>query len=769
MKYKILLSLLLFFGLKSSIGLAQCVNGTETNPSAPMPTNAGFKTNTFDWRQNPIPINGKFLALPALNNPFFGTDSRLKAIQGGSESDSKPSDGWELIKQDFGYAYKDGTWKGQTLFEATSANKSGRAYMMLYNKYSGTLRILAVMNRLSNQDQVVVILSLVPKENDKSNRRDLTFNALFNRYNNQQTALDQNTKIGSVFSPAQLTSGDSDFFYADFQLSYDPCVCFFKSALQVSFWLKISSNLELSGKPLKQNIDIALQNSTLFSEYLTSLGTRLSGPGFNQQYSDIANLKKELNLKSGEAGIALSKMTNLLSQSAKLTTTSSNVFDSLNINDVNKIGKLANMLDFLSIFNNGKDKTSGPSVIPADVSAKGSLVAVPINGSEFLLATQGSKDAASLPEYPVSLPPSEGIKPMYPMYNEMAGRFAVVKTPEILYSCSNCEKPSNIHRYNYKLSDTLPNISYAFNPIVDVKKTKIFVAIEYKATDATVRFVDTITQFLPIENARHLISQFTTCGLDKYDILSYNFRIVFQIFYQFKPDASGNVKLGYDLIKVKPKLTLNQIDLSKDPRFVFLSNTPKNLKIGNTVFKESKNIYSLGNINVEGDLTNNTNTTITIAAQGSVSISSTVKIIGKFEFKNNQILPPEFPKDTPSLPMGYNDIQTFCNSTDYKAMILSTEKNADTTVTSEIKPLSFSIYPNPFSNQFSIEYNIEINTTVVIELFNALGQSVKIINLGIKNKGCYQDFIETSDLASGIYLLTLRTQNGTETKKIVKQ
>jgi hypothetical protein len=69
MKYKILLSLLLFFGLKSSSGLAQCVNGTETNPTAPLPTGAAFKTNTFNWQQPSIPVTGKFTALPpTLNN-----------------------------------------------------------------------------------------------------------------------------------------------------------------------------------------------------------------------------------------------------------------------------------------------------------------------------------------------------------------------------------------------------------------------------------------------------------------------------------------------------------------------------------------------------------------------------------------------------------------------------------------------------------------------------------------------------------------------------
>lgn len=211
--------MLLFFGPKSSIGLAQCVNGTETNPNAPTPTGAGFKTNTFNWQQPSIPVTGKFTALPpTLNSPFHSTANYLSVLQGGYEGDSKPSDGWQLIKQDFGYAYANGSWQGQTLFGATNANQQSRAYMMLYNKYSGTLRILGVMDRLSLQYQIVVKLRLFPKNLLKSNHSELEFNALFNRYNKQETALDLTTKVIEVASPAQVPSTGSEFFLCRFSV-----------------------------------------------------------------------------------------------------------------------------------------------------------------------------------------------------------------------------------------------------------------------------------------------------------------------------------------------------------------------------------------------------------------------------------------------------------------------------------------------------------------------------------------------------------------------
>jgi hypothetical protein len=488
MKYKILLSMLLFFGLMSSSSLAQCVNGTETNPSAPTPTGAGFRTNTFNWQQPSIPVTGKFVALPpTLNSPFHSTANYLSVLQGGYEGDSKPSDGWQLIKQDFGYAYANGSWQGQTLFGATNANQQSRAYMMLYNKYSGTLRILGVMDRLSLQYQIVVELRLKPKTDPGTNYTDFTFNALFNRYNKQETALDLTTKVISVTSPAQVPSTGSEFFYADFQLSYDPCVCFFKSALEVSFQVKTSSTLQLTGRLLGQNVDITQKNALPAPDYLTSVWNKdVPNQPYNQQYKSITDLKREIELKAAQSQSVdgLEVLFGFIKTGIKIaksfsgaTGTSLSFFKPLKLGVVDSIGKLSPVLDFLSIFTGTEKETpkiSNPSVITAEISAIGKVFSTsPVNGAEFLVGTPGSKDAnltigpQALPEYPVSALPTQGTKPMYPMYNEMTGKFAVVKTPEIMLSFIYVG-----NQILFKLTDALPTISYAFNPIVDAEKQR---------------------------------------------------------------------------------------------------------------------------------------------------------------------------------------------------------------------------------------------------------------------------------------------------------
>jgi Secretion system C-terminal sorting domain len=775
MKYKILLSILLFFSLKSINGLAQqCINGTETNPSAPLPTGAGFKTNTFNWQQPSIPVTGKFTALPStLNSPFHSTSiNSLVVLQGGYESDSKPNDGWQLIKQDFGYAYANGSWQGQTLFGATNANQQSRAYMMLYNKYSGTLRILGVLDRSLTSEQIVVILKLKSKIETGTNYADFEFNSVFNRYNKQETALDLPTKVTVVTSPAQAPSTLSEFFYADFQLSYDPCVCFFKSALDVSFQVKTTSTLQLTGRILGQSVDVAQKNALPAPDFLTSVWNGdVPNEPYNQQYSSLVKLQQNVQAQSTSTSNTFSDYIGILTKAAKIVKGYAAVsgigaaFSFLTSEKATKVGKLTDFFDLFSVSMDKDEKSSNPSVITAELSAVGKITSVAnVSGAGFLIGTPGSKDAGLLPEYPVSALPTQGTKPMYPMYNELTGKFAVVRTPEILISFLYTQ-------ILFKLTDALPTFSYAFNPIVDAEKTKVFVALEYVVNGKS----QSISKFLPIENARNMITMSNRGNITP---TADNFNVVFQIYYQFKPDANGNIKVGSDLVKVRPNITVSPTSLFDDFRFTALSAsaTPTDLNIGSTVYNQGQLIYSFGDITISGNLTNNSSQPIVIIAQGEVNINPGVNITGNIEFRSGQILPPGFPVDPPNPPMTASQIQTFCTSSVYKAkdQTLALTKNDPTTDKDDVKgnrykDVNFTISPNPFTNQITVDLNIEEATSANLDLSNAVGQTLKSMRLGVKEKGSYQETIETNDLAPGIYFLTLRTQNGTETKKIVKQ
>jgi hypothetical protein len=75
------------------------------------------------------------------------------------------------------------------------------------------------------------------------------------------------------------------------------------------------------------------------------------------------------------------------------------------------------------------------------------------------------------------------------------------------------------------------------------------------------------------------------------------------------------------------------------------------------------------------------------------------------------------------------------------------------------------IYPNPFSGEINI-YSNHINEEVNLSIYSALGQlmiSKTFINSGTELN------LETSQLSSGVYYLTLQSKSITSTYKIMKQ
>jgi PKD repeat protein len=76
-------------------------------------------------------------------------------------------------------------------------------------------------------------------------------------------------------------------------------------------------------------------------------------------------------------------------------------------------------------------------------------------------------------------------------------------------------------------------------------------------------------------------------------------------------------------------------------------------------------------------------------------------------------------------------------------------------------------YPNPFSNNLLINYTLSQNTTVELNLTTLLGTKVIGIEAGSRVSGKHSINIDGTNLSNGIYLLQLKTQNNTITRKVV--
>lgn len=88
--------------------------------------------------------------------------------------------------------------------------------------------------------------------------------------------------------------------------------------------------------------------------------------------------------------------------------------------------------------------------------------------------------------------------------------------------------------------------------------------------------------------------------------------------------------------------------------------------------------------------------------------------------------------------------------------------------TNEI-PVKYSLnqnYPNPFNPTTRIEFNIPKDEYVTLNIYDILGNKVKTIVDGMHKAGQYNVMVDGTNLASGIYFYTLRTDNYAETKKM---
>ena len=76
-------------------------------------------------------------------------------------------------------------------------------------------------------------------------------------------------------------------------------------------------------------------------------------------------------------------------------------------------------------------------------------------------------------------------------------------------------------------------------------------------------------------------------------------------------------------------------------------------------------------------------------------------------------------------------------------------------------------YPNPFNPSTVIYYSIPKGGTVILKVFNSLGQDIKTLINGYKQAGTYEINFNASDLSSGVYFYRLSTDAVELTKKMI--
>ena len=76
-------------------------------------------------------------------------------------------------------------------------------------------------------------------------------------------------------------------------------------------------------------------------------------------------------------------------------------------------------------------------------------------------------------------------------------------------------------------------------------------------------------------------------------------------------------------------------------------------------------------------------------------------------------------------------------------------------------------YPNPFNPSTKIRYSIPEYSFVTLKVFNLLGEEIETLVNAEQSVGIYEATFDASNLSSGIYFYTLKTDNASFTKKMI--
>ena len=76
-------------------------------------------------------------------------------------------------------------------------------------------------------------------------------------------------------------------------------------------------------------------------------------------------------------------------------------------------------------------------------------------------------------------------------------------------------------------------------------------------------------------------------------------------------------------------------------------------------------------------------------------------------------------------------------------------------------------YPNPFNPSTSIKYSIPEGGFVTLDVYNLLGEKVTSLVNGVQEAGRYEINFDASNLASGIYVYSLRSGSFNLVKKML--
>jgi aminopeptidase N len=93
-------------------------------------------------------------------------------------------------------------------------------------------------------------------------------------------------------------------------------------------------------------------------------------------------------------------------------------------------------------------------------------------------------------------------------------------------------------------------------------------------------------------------------------------------------------------------------------------------------------------------------------------------------------------------------------------------------VSAGAKPTSFTLnqnYPNPFNPTTTIRFEVPKSSRIKLTVYNMLGEAIRVLSDAIFEEGVYEKTFDAKDMASGVYVYELKTDNVLLRQKMVLQ
>jgi hypothetical protein len=90
-----------------------------------------------------------------------------------------------------------------------------------------------------------------------------------------------------------------------------------------------------------------------------------------------------------------------------------------------------------------------------------------------------------------------------------------------------------------------------------------------------------------------------------------------------------------------------------------------------------------------------------------------------------------------------------------------------TSIDNEHATNNLIVYPNPYADKFTIELTVAKSDLVSIRMTNILGETVKHIESSVLS-GVYKNEIDSKELPTGIYFITVQTSNSRIVQRVIK-